>query len=362
METINLEKPLYSLKNFYFPSEWSYPINKNYKHIKDTYNEAVSCGLFEASNEKHFAYANGVLNCVTWFYPKYDYEQCMVAASIMMWIFVLDDFLERDHMTDEKQQYCVKKYEDILIFGKDSSYISNIEYNDLTPLDKYSLVLRKRLMNPTIHRIESFNIFIHYLREWFFSIIPLKKSKGNNHDSVPIEVYQFIRTINIGLFFVVGVNSVTVRTNVHGSFWLNPIWNRMVRSASRQIIIFNDCVSYAKELNHDCAGENCIYILQKKLNLPFEKIYSKLIAEAKQCIFDIQNDEKLLIKSLGHISEEEMNGVNYLVEQLHEIICGNRDWALMTPRYIHKDSPFIETNGIDSSIVPYETVLNPNLY
>ncbi|KAN0026262.1 hypothetical protein ACTFIV_007246 [Dictyostelium citrinum] len=333
------EKLLYSLKNFYFPKEWSFPINNNSKHIKDTYNEAVECGLFDGSNQKHFAYANGVLNCVTWFYPKYDYEQCMVAASIMMWIFVLDDFLERDHMSEEKQQHCVKKYEDILIFGRESSYISNIENNDLTPLDKYTLVLRKRLLNPTVNRIESFNIFVHYLREWFFSIIPLKKSKGSNHDdSVPIEVYQFIRTINIGLFFVVGVNSVAVDTKVHGSFWLNPIWNRMVRSASRQIIIFNDCVSYAKEINHDCA------------------------AEAKQCIHDIENDEKLLIKSLGHISEEEMNGVNFLVEQLHEIVVGNRDWALMTPRYIHKDSPFLETNGIDPSIVPYETVLNPNLY
>ncbi|EGC29993.1 hypothetical protein DICPUDRAFT_158345 [Dictyostelium purpureum] len=358
------EKPnLLSLKKFYFPKEWSYPVNTISKHIRDTFDEAVECGLFDGSNEKHFAYANGVLNCVTWFYPKYDYEQLMVAAAIMQWIFVLDDFLERDHMTDEKQQYCVRKYEDILIQGRSSPYLSTLDDCCLTPLDKYTLVLRKRLLKPSENRIETFNIFVHYLREWFFSIIPLKKSKGDHHtDSVPYEVYSFIRTINIGLYFVVGVNSVAVDTKVHGSFWINPIWQRMVRHAAKQIIIFNDCVSYAKEINHDCAGENCLYILQKKLNLSFEKVYEHVVEEAKQAIFEIQKDEVLLVETLSYLPEEQMNGVKYLIEQLREIVVGNRDWALMTPRYVHNDSPFIETRGTDPSIVPYEKILNSNLY
>ncbi|EGC29992.1 hypothetical protein DICPUDRAFT_42082 [Dictyostelium purpureum] len=352
-----------SLKKLNFPKEWSYPVNPNTSYIIDTFKEAVKCGIFLESNKKHFEYSYSILTVIGWFFPRYNYEQLMIASSVMQWIFVLDDFLERDHIDDEKQQYCVNKCEDILIQGRKSEYISNIADADLAPLDKYTLLLRDRLSKSTKDRVETFNIFIHYLREWFFSVIPLKKSKGESKsDSVHYDVYTFIRTVNVGLYFVIAINNVAVDLKIDGSFWMNPIWSRMTRNASRLFTIVNDCVSYAKEIDQECAGENCLYILQIKSNLPLQTVYNHLVDEFDQIVAKVQKDEILLLESFNYLPNEKIDGIKYLILSLKELLVGNYKWSLVSPRYIHKDSPFIETSRSDSSTIPYETILTPDIF
>ncbi|EGC36662.1 hypothetical protein DICPUDRAFT_77693 [Dictyostelium purpureum] len=184
---ISNDKPLYNNNN-----------NKNdsdNNFIKETFMECVECGLFEEFNEMDFANVKNILNCLECFYPKYNHEEVMVASAVLCWVSLFEELLEDNQTNQEQQQILIKKYKDILIAGKNSLYIRDTEYNNLTPLEKYSLVIRFRLLKPTSQKRNEmiFDIFIHCLNEWFHSITTKTKS-----DSV-----------TVGIYFLIAINSST---------------------------------------------------------------------------------------------------------------------------------------------------------
>eukprot|EP01132_Coremiostelium_polycephalum_P010033 gene10033-12302_t len=321
-----------SLNEIKFPNHWNLTPN-NYNYIDYVYQEGLDLGVWRPDSQRDRIANNNVVSLSRYFWPNVDFERLVMGGELMLWFFTFDDVLDAGIYDDITSMELVRRMGFVFIDG--------VLPPDPTGPERVALHLRKKCEVMAGHRKDTFNRFISSCVQWVDSIIPFNKVKESGA-SPHLELYSFLRRINIGAYPCITLTEVMLDHQIDPYVWFDPRWIKMNENIAIVVTLINDLVSYEKEVNDNAGILNPLYFiqLQNKVNLPDS--FKQLVNLIHFWINDYLNLEESFLKSLDFKNGKQHQDILFMLDHLHYLISGSRMWSMQTPRYCSPTSPFIE--------------------
>eukprot|EP01133_Synstelium_polycarpum_P011913 gene11913-13880_t len=321
-----------SLNEIKMPNHWNLHPNDS-AFIEYVYQEGLQLGVWRPDNARDRVFHTNVVSLSRYFWPNVDFERSVMGGELMLWFFTFDDVLDAGIYNDIQAMDLVRRM--------DMVFMDGFLPENPTGSEKVALLLRNKCLQMCGKRRDTFNRWITSCVQWVDSIIPFNKVKegGSPH----IELYSFLRKINIGAYPCVTLSEVMIDHHLEPYIWADPRWIKMNENIAIVVTLINDLVSYEKEVNDNAGDLNPLWFFQKqnKLNLPDS--YRQMVDLIHYWIQDYINLENSFLKSLepyhNHMQQKE---ILFMLDHLHYLISGSRMWSMQTPRYCSPTSPFIE--------------------
>ncbi|GAM21543.1 hypothetical protein SAMD00019534_047190, partial [Acytostelium subglobosum LB1] len=158
-----------------------------------------------------------------------------------------------------------------------------------------------------------------------------------------IELYSFLRKINIGAYPCVTLTEVMLNHHLESYIWADPRWIKMNEDIAIVVTLINDLVSYEKEVNDNAGDLNPLFFFQRQNNVDLCDSYKQMVTLIDYYVDHYVQLEQGFLRTLAKyhnpLQEQE---VNFMLDHLHYLITGSRMWSMQTPRYCSPTSPFIE--------------------
>ncbi|EGC35090.1 hypothetical protein DICPUDRAFT_152610 [Dictyostelium purpureum] len=328
-----------SLSDIKFPESWELiPNERNY--IDYVYKESVELGVWRPDNKRDLIAHNNVVSLSKFFWPNMDFERLVMGGELMVWFFTFDDALDAGIYNDEQQAQVVKRMSDVFMNG-------TVE-DDASGPEKMALHLRNKCEVMCGERKDTFNRFISSCIQWVDSIIPFNKIKIDGA-SPDIELYSYLRKINIGAFPCVTLTEVMLDHEIDHYVWYDPRWIKMNEDIAIITTLINDLVSYEKEVNDNAGDLNPLFFIQKQRKVPLTESFKEVVGLINHWVKDFTNLEESFMKSHKFKNSKQKRDFECMLEHLHYLASGSKLWSMQTPRYCSPTSPFIEMRKQSSS-------------
>ncbi|KYQ92249.1 hypothetical protein DLAC_07096 [Tieghemostelium lacteum] len=320
-----------SLNDIKFPSSWDLSPN-DLSYIDDIYQEGLDLGVWRKDNQRDKLANENVVSLSKYFWPKVEYKKLIMGGELMLWFFTFDDAIDAGLYSDEKTAEIVKRMDRVFMDG-------TLPENPTGP-EKVALSLRTKCkIMCGEQRKGTFNRFITSCIQWVDSIVPFNKVIANG-DSPDLELYGFLRKVNIGAYPCVTLTEVMLESTLEQYIWFDPRWIKMNENIAIVVTLVNDLVSYEKEVRDKMGILNPLFFLQTKLNIELSESYKKLVDMIHHWISEYNELEERFLQLFT--TDEEKKQIQFMLDHLHYLISGSRLWSMQTPRYISNTSPFIE--------------------
>ncbi|EGG16316.1 hypothetical protein DFA_09346 [Cavenderia fasciculata] len=322
-----------SLNEIKFPVHWNLKPNPT-SYVDHVYQEGLEFGVWRPDNKRDIVAHNNVVSLSKFFWPTVDFERLVMGGELMLWFFTFDDALDSGIYDDTKSLEIVRRMSAVFMEGT--------LCDDASGPEKVGYRLRQKCLEMCgKRRRDTFNRFITSCVQWIDSIIPFNKVKDGG--SPHIELYSFLRKINIGAYPCVTLSEVFIDHYLDHSIWSSPRWVKMNENIAIVVTLINDLVSYEKEVNDNAGALNPLYFFQqqRKFNLPDS--YNHMVNLIHFFVQDYLANEESFLKSLEPFeNEKQQQDIYFMLDHLHFLISGSRMWSMQTPRYCSPTSPFIE--------------------
>ncbi|EFA80668.1 hypothetical protein PPL_06251 [Heterostelium album PN500] len=313
-----------SLNEIKFPSHWNLVPNEP-SYVDYVYREGLDLGVWRPDNQRDRMAHNNVVSLTRFFWPNVDFERLVMGGELMLWFFTFDDGLDAGIYDDQKSVDLVRRMEIVFMDGP----------------EKVAFRLRSRCLEMCGKRRDTFNRFISSCVQWVDSIIPFNKVKDGG--SPHIELYSFLRKINIGAYPCVTLTEVMLNHHLEPYIWSDPRWLKMNENIAIVVTLINDLVSYEKEVNDNAGVLNPLYFFQHQNNQNLPDSYRKMVNLIHQYVNDYLHLEEGFLRSMAPFHDAlQHQEVHFMLDHLHYLITGSRMWSMQTPRYCSPTSPFIE--------------------
>ncbi|EAL65123.1 hypothetical protein DDB_G0284707 [Dictyostelium discoideum AX4] len=336
-----------SLGDIKFPDNWDLiPNEKNY--IDYVYKESIELEVWRPNNKRDLMAHNNVVSLAKYFWPHVDFNRLVMGGELMVWFFSFDDVLDAGIYTDEKQMDLVKRMDNVFINGTVES--------DATGPEKMALHLRKKCeVMCGKRRKDTFNRFISSCVQWVDSIIPFNKLRSAQGTSPHLELYSYLRKVNIGAYPCVTLTEVMLDHEIEYYIWSDPKWIKMNEDIAIITTLINDLVSYEKEVNDQAGDLNPLYFLQNQKNIPLPDSYKQVVDLIDFWVKDYQTMEQSLLNEMEFKDSKQRSDMEFILEHLRYLASGSKKWSMQTPRYCSPTSPFIEMRTKPSTPVMNST-------
>ncbi|EGC35260.1 hypothetical protein DICPUDRAFT_33678 [Dictyostelium purpureum] len=330
-----------TLKDFHVPNEWNVKSINDNSFIQECYQKAIEMNIYDKSDEKGKAVMYHALTVCPAFWPTVTYDQLVLSGYLMLWLILFDDDLDTVFIPDDEATEIINRTELIFLEG--------ILPTNPTKKEEFTLFFRNQVLKMSGNRLDMFNLFLNYTIQWIHSIIPLNKTIEPHMD-----LFLFIRKLNVGVYPLIGLSCIFFSNDkIDQSLFLNPRWLKLCEATSIVTALYNDCVSYAKEVKGNAGVNNCLWFLQKKNNTSIQDTFKYICEKSNMYIKEFQNHEEKLLNQYNNIQP-----LATLLNSLKYIMNGKYYWSMNTARYASPSSPFIE---IQNAVSPDNKLINNEL-
>ncbi|KAF2076687.1 hypothetical protein CYY_002000 [Polysphondylium violaceum] len=331
-----------SLNEIKFPSSWDLTPNTD-SYIEYVYQEALEMQVWRPNNKRDRIAHNNVVSLSRFFWPNADFERVVMGGELMVWFFTFDDAIDAGEFNDSE---CLE-----LVRRMDSIFMEGILPENPTGPERMAHLLRLKCEKMCGKRKDTFNRFITSCIQWVDSIIPFNKIKDSGA-SPHLELYSFLRRVNIGAYPCVTLSECMIDHDLDISIWYDPRWIKMNENIAIVVTLINDLVSYEKEVKDQMGMLNPLYFLQNQTKSNLIESYKKMVDLIDYWVKDFLRIEESFIKSYPFKSDFQRECFHFMLDHLHYLISGSKMWSMQTPRYCSPTSPFIEMR-------PPSPVINP---
>eukprot|EP01132_Coremiostelium_polycephalum_P005203 gene5203-6479_t len=276
-------------------------------------------------------------------FPEWRGDDLKISMESFLWIFLTDDSLDKGDIDDCYALNIVKRIEHIFLEGE---FIDD----DPSGIEKYTLFLRNRCLAKCHEKhndnLEPFNSYINLFQQWLKSIVPFNRIIGKLSDFKDLELFNFIRNVNVGGILLIGIYWLVTPTKLPTSIGNDPRLFRMCELHSMVISYINDPCSYAKEKCESTKGQiNLLVVLQKSKKWSIHESFDYIASSINEFVREFDDHEEKLMKSISNLDAKKQKVITEYVNFLKYSSSGSFYFSINTSRYSSKSTPFLEINN-----------------
>ncbi|EFA78721.1 hypothetical protein PPL_08182 [Heterostelium album PN500] len=314
------------------PKSWYSPMNPN--DSWDLVNGKIEkFGIVNEDNrERYEPLLKGVSIFVRYVWPSVDLTTLALGTQFSIFLRIFDDNIDTS-----EPEYAIKHINrviNIIKFGK-------LE-EDPTPIERNLFDLNQNLDDRFGEKLALINLFRNSLLDYFDNLLAwqnMKKLKGD----LSMNLYYTLRRYNYAMIPSFFITLIFTMKRLKCEIILDPLWKTIVELSGNICAIYNDVLSYEKEMKENDERMNSFHFMKTQNNWSNQECLEFFEKEIGNCFEQLSIHEKLATqKFIPRLNKEDQEEFYQIINNLHTLIHAILSMYLTKPSYKSTNSIFVE--------------------